>query len=193
MNIDTLSFQRTTFYVAIGVSPINDTCCIHITNGSRPQPILQPTFDRKYIIDTLFTFNAPKKAPFGVIISNLAACGIYPADGPTGFIPTRNPDNQYYTSLPRAKMPIIMDIVRASVSGMCLMIVDDALAPVYTETHTEPHVMTDLMRDSLPTQGLDFNGAIVINLGNTTSTKVHYFAPSSKTHSNNPKARSTVR
>ncbi len=174
--MDTLPIQRATFYVVIGVSPINDTCCVHITNGPQPQSILQPTFDRKYIIDTLFTFAAPKKAPFGVIITNLTMCGIYPKDDPAGFIPARNPDNQYYTSLPKAKISTIKSIVKASICGMCLTLVGDALVPMYTEIQTDPNVLADLMKDSRPRQDLNFNGAIIIDIGGTVpTTKVHYF------------------
>ncbi len=167
--INSTSFQKTTFYVAIGVSPMNNAACVMVASGdTAPALTLQPTYDRAYAVHSLFTFMAPKKTVYNVIITNLRACGIYPGDNPAAFNPPRNPDNKFYTSLPISKLDTIINIVTISIASLSLELVGDIPTPKYTKTVTDRSKLEELKSSLRPKRCLNFNGAIILKMDGTT-------------------------
>ena len=173
------SFQKTLYYVVVGVSPMNNTACVMVTSSDPERPIppvltLQPTYDRPYAAYVTFTFMAPKKTVYNVIITNLKACGVYPNDDPVSFNPQRNPDNRFYTSLPISKLDTIISIVTTSIEGLSIELVNDVPAPKYTKVFTESSKIEELKTKLRPQRLLNLNGALILNMDGTT--KIHQFS-----------------
>lgn len=115
------SFTRVRFWAVVGVSvhpKIN--CCVYVDTQQPIGDVIRPTNDRKYIIHTIITFLAPRKAPYTTIITNLKYMGIFPDYNPKQFIVSKNPDNKYYTNLPYCELDNIIQIIKCSVSSLAL-------------------------------------------------------------------------
>ncbi len=157
------SFQETNFYVAIGICPTNGTCCVFVDTVP-PTAILQPQSDRRYVVHTLFSFRAPKRVVMSTVITTLTRCQITPGS----FCPPVNPDNKFYTGLPKNKRGLVIEVVRHSIEGLCVGLVDNKPASIYTETITPPSVFKENMASALPNLALDLDRAHILGEECTT-------------------------
>jgi hypothetical protein len=88
------------------------------------QWLLSAPNDAKYIVKTTYSFRAPKRGVFSSIIINLRENEIYPDDSASKFNPPQNPDNKHYVKLSSKKIPVIQMIIKSTISGFDITIVN---------------------------------------------------------------------
>jgi hypothetical protein len=183
MSLSADAFQKRNFYAAIGLSNVSNTCCVYVDIAPADQSASLPTLihpsprDYTFVVHTVFTFSAARRSSFSTIISNLYSCEIYPRGEREDFMPPTNPDNRFYVNLPLGLMHTVIDVVRHSIKGLSIGVLDGKVAPIYSEIHTPTAQLNELLAAQTPNISLNFNGVIVIESNRVTKHEFKSPAP----------------
>lgn len=168
---DTRVLNTTTYWVFIGVSVVGNRVCVAVsTENISTESILNPPNGRKYIVHTVFMFDAQRKIPYASIIGTLKNCGIFPKGDKKLFNPPDNPDNKYYIDLLYNELDLIISIVRKCVEGMTIR---RDLTSKYVEHITPIELFNEVQKQNQPKLTLQTPAIYVINQDGYTIHRIN--------------------